>query len=319
MKLRFYFLIIVLIASALQTIFAQKITPEQYIEKYKYIALKNKFEYKIPAAITLAQGILESANGNSKLAVEANNHFGIKCHNDWTGKRIYKDDDSEGECFRVYDKAEESFIDHALFLNTRSRYAFLFEYKVTDHEAWAEGLKKAGYATNPKYPQLLMDIVDRYDLDKLDDISKADFEKMEEYTEEQIANKEEESEGTQKKYTKPLYINRIRYVILKEGESVLDIAKIYNLYPKQIYKYNDLPKGATISAGSIVFLQPKRNKGNVKYHSVKKGESLYQISQLHGVKLSKLKQYNHINDSETIKVGDKLNLKKKQKIAPAQE
>ncbi len=137
---------------------------QDYINTYTKIAIEQEKQYGIPACITLAQGILESGSGRSRLATEANNHFGIKCHNDWKGKKIYKDDDKQNECFRVYDNAEQSYIDHSLFLVGKKRYADLFKLKITDYKGWAKGLKQAGYATNPKYPQLLIDIIELYDL-----------------------------------------------------------------------------------------------------------------------------------------------------------
>ena len=141
---------------------------EIYIEKYKDIAIAEMNEYGIPASITLAQAILESGNGESRLAREGNNHFGIKCHNDWTGETIIEDDDEKGECFRKYKNADESFRDHSLFLTQRGRYTFLFDYDVSNYKKWARGLKKAGYATNPKYASLLIDLIKRYDLSKYD-------------------------------------------------------------------------------------------------------------------------------------------------------
>ena len=153
---------------------------EIYIEKYKDIAIAEMNEYGIPASITLAQAILESGNGESRLAIEGNNHFGIKCHNDWTGETIIEDDDEKGECFRKYKNANESFRDHSLFLTQRGRYTFLFDYDVSNYKKWARGLKKAGYATNPKYASLLIDLIKRYDLSKYDIVN---------YNERKIFNK----------------------------------------------------------------------------------------------------------------------------------
>jgi hypothetical protein len=141
---------------------------EQYIEQYRQIAVDEMNQYNIPASITLAQGILESGNGESRLATEGNNHFGIKCHSNWSGKTIIEDDDEKGECFRKYSKVADSFRDHSLFLTERGRYSFLFEYNKTDYKKWAKGLKKAGYATNPKYPSLLIDLIEEYDLSRFD-------------------------------------------------------------------------------------------------------------------------------------------------------
>ena len=137
---------------------------EQYIQKYSNAAVAEMERYSIPASITLAQAILESGNGESRLAVDGKNHFGIKCHSNWNGKTIIEDDDEKGECFRKYSKVAESYRDHSLFLTERGRYSFLFEYRKTDYKKWAKGLKKAGYATNPKYPKLLIDLIERYSL-----------------------------------------------------------------------------------------------------------------------------------------------------------
>ena len=154
------------------SVFGQEISRKEYIEKYSSLAVKQMHQYKIPASITLAQGILESNNGNSRLAVKANNHFGIKCHG-WEGKKIFADDDKKNECFRNYKNVLESFVDHSLFLNKYSRYEFLFDYKITDYISWAKGLKKAGYATNSKYPELLIKIIEenklyQFDREKID-------------------------------------------------------------------------------------------------------------------------------------------------------
>ncbi|MBC8510301.1 MAG: glucosaminidase domain-containing protein [Cryomorphaceae bacterium] len=137
---------------------------ENYISEYSSAAVDEMNRYSIPASITLAQGILESGNGESRLATEGNNHFGIKCHSNWNGKTIIEDDDEKGECFRKYDKVTDSYRDHSLFLTERGRYSFLFEYKKSDYKKWAKGLKKAGYATNPNYPTLLIDLIERYEL-----------------------------------------------------------------------------------------------------------------------------------------------------------
>tara|TARA_B100001250_G_scaffold85875_1_gene71005 strand:- start:36479 stop:37330 length:852 start_codon:yes stop_codon:yes gene_type:complete len=141
---------------------------EVYIAKYSNIAINEMNKYNIPASITLAQGILESGNGQSRLAIQGNNHFGIKCHDNWNGETIIEDDDVKGECFRKYSAVAESYRDHSLFLAERKRYLFLFEYKITNYKKWARGLKKAGYATNPKYSDLIIDLIDKYNLDRFD-------------------------------------------------------------------------------------------------------------------------------------------------------
>lgn len=314
-------LFIALFVSSIAELSAQEITAQQYIERYKIIAIRDRFDYNIPASITLAQGLLESGNGNSMLAVKANNHFGIKCHSDWTGKRIFKDDDAKDECFRVYDTPEESYIDHAKFLTTKSRYEFLFQYDVSNYKAWARGLKKAGYATNPQYPQRLIDIIERYDLAQYDRISLEDFNKMlilngkepEEMIQEDSDIIAEENSIVEEGPHTVLYRNRVRYVIVHKNESLIDIAKLYNINPNSIYRYNDLAKGSSIKQGMMLYLQPKRKKGDLKIHIVQKGETYWAISQIHGMKLDWLLKRNGLEEGAKAKVGDRLYLKKTKK------
>lgn len=147
-----------------------KTATEQYISQYRNIAIENQKQYGIPASITLAQGIIESGSGRSALAKESNNHFGIKCHNNWTGEKTYKDDDKKNDCFRVYNNAEESFTDHSLFLKNNKRYASLFTLDINDYKSWATGLKQCGYATNPNYANLLIDIIELYELNHINEI-----------------------------------------------------------------------------------------------------------------------------------------------------
>ena len=190
------------------TFFSQRLSRKDYINKYSQIAINQMREYKIPASITLAQGILETGNGNSRLATKANNHFGIKCHG-WKGKEIYADDDKKNECFRSYKNAEESYIDHSKFLIENSRYSFLFEYKLKDYKSWAKGLKKAGYATNKKYAESLIAIIEENNLDQYDKLKFDDV----------LAN------TSQNKRNIYLHPNNIKYVWSKEEETLLDISK----------------------------------------------------------------------------------------------
>ena len=322
-------IIILLFVIFANEIFAQKMTPKQYVERFKLTAIHHRFEYGIPAAITLSQGILESGIGGSYLAVNANNHFGIKCHSDWKGKRIYKDDDAKDECFRVYENADDSYTDHALFLTGKSRYEFLFSYKITDYKKWAKGLKKAGYATNPKYPVRLIDIIEKYDLAKYDKVTKSEYEQMLElssgnkviaavavskdetkdtlYVEEIVVS--EKVQNKNKKHA-ILYHNRVKSIIVHQNESVVDIATKFDIHPRRIYKYNDMQKGTKLKAGMRIYLQPKRSKGDVKYHIVKRGETLWSISQQHGIKVKSLRKRNYLSNKEKIRSGTKLYLKK---------
>ena len=269
--------------------FGQEISRKEYIEKYSSLAVKQMHQYKIPASITLAQGILESNNGNSRLATKANNHFGIKCHG-WEGKKIFADDDKKNECFRKYKNILESFVDHSLFLTKYSRYEFLFEYKTTDYKSWARGLKKAGYATNNKYPELLIKIIEenklyQFDSKKIDKNLIVDNRNI---------------------YMHP---NKIKYVVSKNQESYKTIAKNLNIKLKLILKYNDDDNLSLLNKGTKVFIQPKRNRSKQRIHVVKKGEDLRTISQTYGVKMKSLKKRNELILKNSLNNGDKLRLR----------
>lgn len=270
-------------------IFSQNLTRKQYITKYSALAVKQMRQYKIPASITLAQGILESNNGNSKLAVKANNHFGIKCHG-WEGKKIFEDDDKKNECFRKYKSPLESFKDHSLFLNKYSRYAFLFDYRITDYKSWARGLKKAGYATNKKYPELLIKIIEDNKLNIYDD-------------------KDVEIEFISEIRNIYMHPNRIKYVKAENQDNYLTIAKDLNLKLWQLQKYNDAKETNILADGTMVFIQPKRKRGKVKVHRYNKSESLISISQFYGVKLKNLKKRNDLILKKGLNNGDKLRLR----------
>ena len=271
------------------SVFGQEISRKEYIEKYSSLAVKQMHQYKIPASITLAQGILESNNGNSRLAVKANNHFGIKCHG-WEGKKIFADDDKKNECFRNYKNVLESFVDHSLFLNKYSRYEFLFDYKITDYKSWAKGLKKAGYATNSKYPELLIKIIEENKLYQFD------REKIDKNL----------ISGKRNIYMHP---NKIKYVISQNQETYETIAKSLNIKLKQILKYNDDKKLSVLKVGTKVFIQPKRNRSKQRTHVVKKGEDLRSISQTYGIKIKSLKKRNELILKNGLNNGDKLRLR----------
>ena len=272
------------------SVIGQNMTREQYIEHYREDAIIQMHKHKIPASITMAQGILESSNGNSRLAVKGNNHFGIKCHN-WDGKKIYEDDDKKNECFRKYENALASFEDHSLFLKKYNRYAFLFDFKITDYKAWAKGLKTAGYATNKKYADLLIKLIEENQLYELDKV------------------KETQSILTESSRNVYLHPNRIKYVISKEGETLLEIAKEFDMRLWQLYKYNDIENEYELTKGEKIFIQPKKNRGKVEAHITKDGESIRSISQLYGIKLKKLKKRNKHLSGYEIKSGFEIKLR----------
>ncbi|OFX68686.1 MAG: hypothetical protein A2X12_05685 [Bacteroidetes bacterium GWE2_29_8] len=289
---------------------------EEYIENYKGIAILKMKKYGIPASITLAQGIIESAAGTSKLAVNANNHFGIKCHGVWTGEKYYADDDEKDECFRKYNKPEESFNDHSEFLKTRDRYAKLFELKPTDYKGWAYGLKNAGYATNPKYPQLLIDLIEKYNLERFDKMSESDAIAFNNHNRNNTKHSAKDREifiNDIKNKRKTLYNNKTAYIIAEKGDTPEKIAKEFDMMVWQIIKYNDMQKDEKIRQGETVYIKPKRNKGEKEYHIVANGETMRMISQTYGVKMKKLYKKNNLEFGQPLKAGTKIFLRKKQK------
>lgn len=293
----------------------ERISTEEYIELYEGIAVKKMKEYNIPASITLAQGILESGSGNSRLAVKAKNHFGIKCHKGWTGKTFHMDDDAKNECFRKYNKVEDSYRDHSLFLTQRGRYSFLFEYNIKDYKKWAHGLKKAGYATNPKYPQLLIRIIEKYDLAKYDTGKTGKKKKRDEDANlseiaapvtANLVNAGVSSSGRQ------LYTNNGKKLILaKENDTYYDIAQEFTIYTWQLYSYNDVDKKHTLTPGELVYLVKKKRKADKKFkiHVVLEGENMQMISQTYGIKLSRLYSINDLPEGIQVNTGTKLKLR----------
>ncbi len=281
----------------------KKLTRAEYIEIYKNLAIKEMKRTGIPASITLAQGILESGDGNSRLATKANNHFGIKCH-DWTGKKIRHDDDKKRECFRKYESVYESYRDHSDFLTSKSRYASLFDLDPTDYKKWAKGLKKAGYATSPTYAKALITIIEEnqlylYDQDvkiKKDDIHYA----------------REEKTGINNNKRLICEKNRIKYIVAKQSDSYKDLTEELNLLPWELAKYNELPENFNIQEGQTLYIQPKRSKASLgnNIHIVKEGETMYSISQLYGIKLTKLYWRNRMAEGTEPEIGQEIHLRK---------
>lgn len=296
-----------------------RISRSQYISQWKEVAIDNMVKHGIPASITLAQGILESGDGNSQLASKSNNHFGIKCHSDWQGKKVYHDDDAKGECFRKYDNARESFADHSVFLK-KPRYAPLFELDITDYKAWAHGLKKAGYATNPKYAQLLIDIIEaneltQYDLEGLARMTGGTPVVDAKSSRKNRANaKRDNNDGfgtldLAASRSVELSRNRIKYTYGKEGDSFESIAEELDMMAWQIRKYNDFARNHKIKAGEIIYLQPKRARASEHSHTVQEGERLWDISQRHGVKMKNIVKRNGLTEGQEPSAGTVLKLR----------
>jgi LysM repeat protein len=295
--------------------------------------------YRIPASITLAQGMIESGCGKSKLAVETNNHFGIKCQKEWTGEKYYYDDDEKNECFRVYKNVSESYRDHSIFLSTRSRYASLFALSVYDYKGWATGLKKAGYATNPEYANILIRLIETNKLNLLDDST--NFRKkeiaQENITIQPIKKTDNINEAVSTRVVKEGRIiyrkgykfpipdhfeyeytsdegrkvyenNGVPFIFVKKGDTWYGIAKEFGIFSKQLYKQNDLFETDIISPGQMLYLEPKKKKNKDSVYVVKGSDSLYSISQEKGVRLAQLLKYNKLKEGDEPQAGYELKL-----------
>ena len=267
---------------------------EDYIKKYRELAVEEMKKYHIPASITLAQGLLESGAGQSTLARKSNNHFGIKCGSDWRGKTVSHDDDARGECFRAYKHPKESYEDHSKFLAGRSRYASLFKLKITDYKGWARGLKKAGYATNPRYADQLIGIIELYELHKYDEKNYLKWIKK--------------NPNPHQTYI----ANDLLYIVVRAGDSWKSISKEFDISQKKLRKYNDLYKGYALQVGDILYLEKKNRKADKEHfvHVLRAGESMYSISQKYGIRLKNLYKMNKMDaDDPAPEVGTILRLR----------
>lgn len=278
---------------------------QTYINQYKDLAIEQMLRYRIPASITLAQGLFESAAGKSDLVKQGNNHFGIKCHS-WTGPTQYHDDDARGECFRVYTDAKESYEDHSLFLARQPRYARLFSLGNSDYKGWAYGLKSCGYATNPQYASKLIQIIELYKLNQYDKAKRYDKFMAEHSGTDQPAN------GLGLLHPIKMF-NKNYYLVAREGDNFKNLGKEVGISWRKLAKYNERDKHDTLRPGDIIYLKKKRNKAPKQYkkrpHIVQTGESMYSISQKYGIKLEKLYKLNHLSPDFTIYPGAKLRIR----------
>ncbi len=315
----------------------------RYIEQYAAMAQEQQREHGVPAAITLAQGLLESAAGQSELARNANNHFGIKCAGDWNGATYHYDDDRKDECFRKYRKVEESFRDHSLFLK-RKRYASLFELSVLDYKGWAHGLKRCGYATDPNYAPKLINLIEKYDLAKYSDL------KGKKNTEHRTQNAERRTQDTERRtqnaehrtsevrhpeqtaprtsQTSPLIpqlgsvdlqtthevkrCNGKKYVVARQGDTFYSIAQEFNISETTIRKYNDIINPRyQLQPGDKVYLQRKAKRAEKKYaiYYVRRGENIWQIAQDKGMLLKSIYELNGIEEGQNVTINQKLRLR----------
>ena len=288
------------------SLFAQNQKYKNYIEKYKDFAIQSMNEFKIPASITLAQGLLESGAGSSTLARKGNNHFGIKCGRNWKGRKSYHDDDARGECFRNYRSVQDSFDDHGRFLANGPRYAFLFDLDITDYKGWARGLKKAGYATDPSYANRLISIIEDYELYKYDSATAG-----------RSWFRVRKSKAAAAAENAPIHkhqvylANDLAYVVARRGDNFKSIGKEFGISWKKLVKYNDLHKGYTLSQGDIIYLRSKRKIAAKphKVYIVQGGDSMHAISQKFGIKLKSLYKMNRKKADYVPEVGDPLRLR----------
>jgi LysM repeat protein len=317
---------------------AQRTTAEAYIAQYSEAAMQEMMRSGVPAAITLAQGIHESESGNSELAQKSNNHFGIKCKDTWLGEKVYHDDDARGECFRKYGSVLDSYADHSNFLRVNQRYASLFELDPADYEGWAKGLKKAGYATNPRYAQLLINLVEKY---HLNDYTVVALQKMgkpmpENYVFASATPPPAPAAPTGTATPQPapaaamqapvtaafpegiFRINETRVIYAKAGTSLLAIAENNGIELSKLLDFNDLEEedGDILTEDALVYLQRKRKQGAVEFHIVQQGENLYDICQKQGIRYDSLLELNNLDSDAAPAPGEKIYLKTKAPSKP---
>lgn len=308
------------VITAATAVAQSRLTREEYINRYKQIAIDHMERYGIPASITMAQGLLESGNGNSILSKSSNNHFGIKCKSNWIGATVYHDDDEKGECFRAYDSVEESYRDHAEFLDNSPRYDSLFSYSSTDYKRWARGLKAAGYATAPHYADKLIEIIKDNKLYLLD---KENGDKLyaEESTKEEhnyVASESGTVDPDNFRTTINAHMgyniyrtNKKTYILAKEGDSFEKISKTFRLSKFSIRRFNEIDKDHKFQKGEMIFIEGKARyySGAERKHTVRKGETLRSISQRYAMKSSALRKLNDLKRKDNVKVGDTIRLK----------
>jgi LysM repeat protein len=300
------------------------LSADSYIAAYKEIAVSEMKRTGIPASITLAQGMIESDFGRSSLAREANNHFGIKCHNDWKGPTVKYHDDKRNECFRKYRTAEDSYYDHSEFLRTGSRYSSLFTIDHTDYKGWARGLKKAGYATNPDYANMLIRKIEENNLMYLDQGVKSVSIPTENTL--PVQKNGYSSDSAKNKVVSPVAAgnvavsvrvprvkenNRIQYIVVKDGDTRENLEEEFQLLKWELPRYNELQSDFKPVPGQILYLQPKRDKAEPgkEFHNTIKGDTMYQISQLYGIKLKILYEMNRMNEGTEPEEGVKIQLR----------
>jgi LysM repeat protein len=300
-----------------------------YINQYKDLAMAEMIRTGVPASIKLAQGIHETSAGRSELVLKSNNHFGIKCKSTWTGNKVYHDDDARGECFRSYDDPSTSYADHSDFLRNNQRYAFLFKLDPHDYKSWAYGLKKAGYATNIKYSQILVRLIEEYNLQQYTLIALGEMKAPDVML---VSNKPQESpmkvtnavvtETPKKTVNFPegeFKVNHTKVVYVKAGTSLLAIANEYGITYSRLLEFNELQDTDVLEEDQLIYLQRKRKVGSSEFHILEDGETLYGIAQAEGIRLDELAKLNLIGEDDQPAVGEKLYLQRKALVKPILE
>ncbi len=297
---------------------AQRTSVEEYIEQFKTTAMNEMRRSGVPASITLAQGILESESGNSELVKKSNNHFGIKCKSSWAGESVTHDDDATGECFRAYTNADDSYRDHSNFLKVNKRYSSLFDLDPADYAGWAKGLKKAGYATNPRYPDLLIKYIQQYNLQEYSlavinklpemDLAKIVAEKNTIPTE--IKEDKEPKVATNiandVEPVAQISINKTKCIFAKKGTSLLVIASNNNISLSKLMDFNDMTEEGLLSKDQYIYLHKKSKTGEKEFYLVQAGETLQDVAQKNGIQLKYLLEYNNLNAGAKLNANSKL-------------
>ncbi len=312
MKKLFVAITLILSASFLQ---AQDISVEEYINTYRNVAIAEMKRSGVPASVTLAQGILETEHGNSDLVKKSNNHFGIKCKSTWTGESVRHTDDAPNECFRKYPNAADSYKDHSDYLKTSPRYASLFQLDISDYKGWAYGLKRAGYATNPRYPQIVISNIEKYKLQQYDTVTgemTANIAVTKTLDDESVVKNatlvsdNEEIKNALKANSK---FNKLKALYASKGTSLLAIATAADIDLVKLLDYNDLKIDGLLKEDQLIYLEKKNKQGNRDFSTSLQNETLRDVAQNNGVQLKSLMQLNNMNESELIKRGAKIKLR----------
>jgi hypothetical protein len=315
-------------------VFAQRVeTVEEYINAHKELAIAEMQRTGIPAAIKLAQGIHETSAGTSELVLKSNNHFGIKCKTNWTGRSVRHDDDARGECFRAYNSAMDSYKDHSDFLKNSPRYASLFALDPTDYEGWAYGLKRAGYATNPKYPQVIIKLIRDYNLQDYTLVALGRMPAKEEPVLTALSDKKEQDPAPAVRRDEVMItqvqpvqetvypagefrLNETRVIFARKGMSFLAIAEQYKVSFSRIFEFNDMKQAEMVEKNGLIYLQRKRKTGIGEFHVVKAAETIHDIAQATAIRLESLLEYNYLKPGMQPAIGEKLYLLGKAPQAP---